>query len=96
VGLGLLGSTLRAATSLPQGVEFFEKQVRPVLAERCYQCHGARAEKLKGGLMLDSRDGVLKGGKDGPVVVRRRLSDEPSQRLSDAAAHSQAAVPGDF
>lgn len=58
------------AAELPQpGTEFFEQHIRPVLAERCYQCHSARAEKLKGKLMLDSRDGMLKGGKNGPVVV---------------------------
>jgi hypothetical protein len=58
-----------AAELSPQGLELFEQYIRPVLAERCYQCHSARAEKLKGELMLDSREGVLKGGKDGPVLV---------------------------
>jgi len=72
--IGLIGATcasrsLRAAELPPTGVEFFEQHIRPVLAERCYQCHSARAEKLKGELMLDSREGVLKGGTDGPVVV---------------------------
>ncbi len=51
------------------GVEFFEKRVRPVLVEHCYQCHSARAKSLKGGLRLDGRDGVLKGGDSGPVIV---------------------------
>ena len=62
-------SALAAGESSSEGVEFFEQHIRPVLAERCYQCHSARAEKLKGGLLLDSHDGVLKGGKDGPVLV---------------------------
>ncbi|HZL34650.1 MAG TPA: PSD1 and planctomycete cytochrome C domain-containing protein [Tepidisphaeraceae bacterium] len=51
------------------GMEYFEKHIRPVLVERCYQCHSAGAKKLKGELRLDSRDGVLKGGKDGAVLV---------------------------
>ena len=34
----------------PKGVEFFEKKIRPILSERCYSCHSAQAEKLKGGL----------------------------------------------
>jgi hypothetical protein len=51
------------------GVEFFEKQIRPVLAERCYGCHSAKAEKLKGELLLDSRAGMLRGGKDGLVLI---------------------------
>src|SRR5688500_14714807 len=51
-------------------VEFFEKKIRPVLAERCYKCHSASAEKLKGGLLLDTREGILKGGETGkPSVV---------------------------
>src|SRR2546427_4089323 len=49
-------------------VEFFEKQVRPILAERCYKCHSTQSEKLKGDLLLDSREGLLKGGEDGPVI----------------------------
>ncbi len=52
-----------------EGVEFFEKRIRPVLAERCYPCHSAGAEKLKGGLLLDSREGILKGGNQGRAVV---------------------------
>ena len=48
-------------------LEFFEKKVRPVLVERCYECHGE--EKQKGGLRLDSREGMLKGGDTGPAIV---------------------------
>src|SRR5688572_19485991 len=50
--------------------DFFEKKIRPVLVERCYQCHSASAEKVKGGLMRDSREGVIQGGDwDKPAVV---------------------------
>src|SRR5437899_9417434 len=49
--------------------EFFEKKIRPLLAENCYKCHSAQSEKLKGGLLLDSRDGVLKGGETGPAII---------------------------
>src|SRR4051812_40074751 len=48
-------------------VEFFEKEVRPVLVRRCYECHSA--ERTKGGLALDSRTGLRKGGDSGPVIV---------------------------
>ncbi len=54
------------------GVEFFEAKIRPVLAEHCYACHSADArknQKLKGGLLLDTRDGLLRGGDSGPAVV---------------------------
>jgi len=53
----------------PAGLEFFEKHIRPVLVERCYKCHSAQAEKLKGGLLLDTREGVLKGGDTGPALL---------------------------
>jgi hypothetical protein len=53
----------------PAGLEFFEKHVRPLLVEHCYKCHSAQAEKLKGGLLLDTRDGVLKGGDTGPALL---------------------------
>jgi hypothetical protein len=52
-----------------EGIEFFEKKIRPVLVDRCYSCHSAEAKKLKGALYLDSRDGVLKGGDTGPAIV---------------------------
>jgi hypothetical protein len=50
-------------------IEFFEKNVRPVLVDRCYSCHSATAPKLKGGLRLDSLDDALKGGDTGPSIV---------------------------
>src|SRR5262245_17692794 len=53
----------------PEQVNFFEKHIRPVLADRCFKCHSADAEKLRGKLLLDTREGLLKGGESGPVVV---------------------------
>src|SRR5262245_13005318 len=58
------GDTLPSA----DGVEFFEKRVRPVLVEHCYACHSTSG-KQKGNLFLDSRDGVRKGGDSGPAIV---------------------------
>src|SRR6185369_17382513 len=52
-----------------EGIEFFEKKIRPVLTEKCYKCHSASAEKIKGGLRLDSRAGWMKGGESGQVIV---------------------------
>ena len=60
-----IGVTAQAAPPHEQ-VEFFEKHVRPVLAESCYKCHGA--EKQKGELRVDSRAALLKGNDTGPVV----------------------------
>ena len=51
------------------GAEFFEKRIRPIFVEHCYKCHSAEAEKVKGGLLLDSKEGLLKGGDSGPVII---------------------------
>ena len=61
--------TARSATADSDGTEFFEKKVRPIFVENCYKCHSKEAEKLKGGLLLDTREGVLKGGDNGPAIV---------------------------
>ena len=51
------------------GLEFFESKIRPVLVDHCYKCHSKDAEKVKGNLRLDTREGVLKGGDTGPAIV---------------------------
>ena len=48
---------------------FFESKIRPVLVEHCYPCHAGVDAKLKGGLRLDSRAGLLKGGENGAIVI---------------------------
>ncbi|MEO6752464.1 MAG: c-type cytochrome domain-containing protein, partial [Chthoniobacteraceae bacterium] len=59
-----------AAVSDLAQLDFFEKKIRPVLSKECYECHSADAKKLKGGLQLDTADGLLKGGDSGPAIVR--------------------------
>ena len=59
---------LRAALP-PEQVEFFEAKVRPLLAEHCYACHSAAKGKSKGGLQLDTRDALLRGGASGAAIV---------------------------
>ncbi|MGZ5518357.1 MAG: PSD1 and planctomycete cytochrome C domain-containing protein, partial [Limisphaerales bacterium] len=58
-------------------LEFFEKRVRPVLVAHCYPCHSADAKKVKGGLKLDSRRDLLKGGENGPVIVPGNAESSP-------------------
>jgi hypothetical protein len=58
-----------AADLTPAQLDFFENKIRPVLADNCYKCHSPLAEKVKGGLLLDTRDGLLKGGDSGPALV---------------------------
>jgi mono/diheme cytochrome c family protein len=89
-GLGLFVSiatvsALAAGTPDRAGVEFFEKHVRPVLVENCYNCHSPGAEKgVKGGLLLDTRAGLLKGGENGPVIV---AGDPEKSRLIQAVRY---------
>ncbi|MDA7645489.1 hypothetical protein N8642_03930, partial [bacterium] len=52
-------------------IAFFEAKVRPVLEANCYSCHSRKAEKLKADLFLDSREGMLLGGENGPAIVPR-------------------------
>lgn len=62
----------------PKATELFEKKIRPVLVQHCYSCHSADAaakKKLKGGLLLDTRDGLRTGGDSGPALVPGKPAD---------------------
>ncbi len=62
------------AQDLPDAqVRFFEAKIRPVLAEHCYGCHSGASGKAKGGLKVDSRDALLRGGDSGPAIVASSL-----------------------
>ena len=69
VGWGGLLAASQGTAADPAGVEFFEQRIRPVLIEHCYGCHSAKAPKVKGGLTLDSRQNLLKGGDSGLAIV---------------------------
>jgi len=58
-----------------QDLQFFESRVRPVLVDRCYKCHSHDADKIKGGLMLDTREGMLHGGDTGPAITPGKPED---------------------
>ncbi len=67
---GGLPSGLRAGFSSPEeGRRFFEERIRPVLAKKCYSCHSAESEKLKGSLQVDHLEHLLAGGDTGPTLV---------------------------
>ena len=57
----------------PAGLEFFEKNVRPILTDRCYKCHSAAESTAKGGLVVDSRAALIGGGDQGPAIVPGNL-----------------------
>ncbi len=71
IGLAALGcaQSLQAAEPTKAQLDFFESKVRPTLVNNCYKCHSHEATKLKGGLSLEFRETVLKGGDTGPAVV---------------------------
>src|SRR5262249_33698137 len=58
-----------AAAADEASLAFFETKVRPSLAKHCYGCHSHQAKKSRGGLWIDHRDGLLKGGDSGPAFV---------------------------
>ena len=78
--------TAKFVTALSaEQTEFFEKRVRPLLVQHCYECHSAEAKELKGGLLLDSRAGVIKGGAHGSnhhARLSRRKPADPRRQTS--------------
>jgi hypothetical protein len=78
-----IGSPSRASEPNADELKFFETSVRPLLVENCFSCHSAK--KQKGGLRLDSQAALLKGGKNGPVLI----PGKPEQsRIITAAAYT--------
>ena len=87
-------SASAAEPATPAQLEFFEKEVRPVLADHCYKCHGEK--KQKSGLRLDSREFVLKGGEVGPVVVPGKPEvSRLIQSINHVKAADVYAMPGE-
>ena len=72
---------LASAAPSPEGLEFFENKIRPILATNCYTCHSAEAKTRMGGLSLDTRDGIREGGQRGHAVVP---SDPEASLILDA------------
>ncbi|MEO2020478.1 MAG: DUF1549 domain-containing protein, partial [Pirellulaceae bacterium] len=67
--------------------EFFEKRIRPLLVNHCYECHGP--EEASGKLRLDSKAGWIRGGERGPVIVP---GDPSASLLIRAVKHQDPKV----
>jgi hypothetical protein len=71
-GIGAAGAALLFALAPARGDEegkrFFRERIEPVFKAECYRCHSAAADEIQAGLLLDSRDGVLRGGDTGPAI----------------------------
>lgn len=86
-------SLVSAQAADPQGVEFFEQKIRPVLVQHCYACHSEEAlanKKLKAALFLDSEEGSLKGGDSGPAFVKGKSAES---LLIDALKYNDLKMP---
>jgi len=59
----------------PEQIEFFEREVRPLLVQHCFECHSEDAKNLKGGLRLDGRALAIAGGDSGPAIVPENPDD---------------------
>ena len=79
-------------TFAPEQIAFFEDRIRPLLVEQCFKCHSAEAKVLKGGLRLDSRDGLLQGGDSGPAVSVGNPDESP---LIRAVRYESLEMPPD-
>jgi hypothetical protein len=78
-----LSGTVQAPTPTSQQIDFFETKIRPILVNSCFDCH---TFDEKGGLRLDSREGMLKGGDSGPAIV---AGDAEASLLIKAVRHVQ-------
>lgn len=56
------------ATHEKESVAYFEKKIRPLLVDKCSNCHSA-STNARGGLRIDDRNGLIQGGNRGPAVV---------------------------
>ncbi len=72
--LAVMVSSASAKELSQSQINFFERKIRPIFAKNCYECHSAKSGKTKGGLRVDTRDGLLKGGESGAAIVPKDLN----------------------
>ena len=88
-----VASTSTHASDQPFSVDdlaFFEKKVRPLLAEHCYQCHSVDAKRIEANLLLDSRASHVRGGDSGAAIVP---GDASSSLLIEAVHYDSYEMP---
>lgn len=91
LGLALVAAGTSSAAEdkpSPEQARFFEREVRPVLVENCFSCHGEK--KQRGGLRLTTREAVLAGGDSGPAVVP---GNPEESLLVEAIRHGSLKMP---
>jgi hypothetical protein len=83
----LPAASLPGAEPTPEQIEFFEKRIRPVLAKSCYSCHSAALQAPMGGLRVDTREWLQRGGGRGPAI---KPGDPEGSLLSQAISYRDA------
>jgi hypothetical protein len=73
LGVLIAASCAKETDAADDGIDYFEKRIRPLLAEKCWKCHGPK--KQEGGLRLDSAAGLRKGGDSGQVVIAKKPAE---------------------
>ena len=90
IGLALLAGVAPANDFSAAELAFFETDVRPLLAEHCYECHSAESDGLRAGLRIDSRDGLLAGGDSGSAL---EPGDAGASLLMEAVRYESFEMP---
>ena len=84
-----VAASAQIGVASPEQLEFFENDIRPLLAQHCYQCHSARAATVFGEFRLDSGAALRQGGQSGPAVIP---GDPDASRLIQAVRYSSGAI----
>jgi len=79
----MFAGAMDAAELTSAQLDFFEKKIRPIFVEHCYKCHSS-GEKIKGGLLVETREDLLKGGDTGPAI---EPGDADKSRLIEAVRY---------
>lgn len=88
--LTLPANSMAAEPSSTAAIDFFESKIRPVLVEHCYPCHSSDAGEQEGGLLLDTRAGIRRGGDSGPAVTPGKFDES---LLLDAIRYESFEMP---
>lgn len=91
LSLFAIGPALQGADR-PDTTEFFETHIRPVLVERCYECHSSDADEIGGSLLLDSADSMATGGDSGPAIEPGNVE---ASMLISAIRYESSEMPPD-
>ena len=92
----LIGFLFLTAMRLPAAGIDFQREIRPILADNCFQCHGPDAANRMAGLRLDRKESALEVRKNGAPLVPgkpqesllyKRITAEPARRMPPASAH---------